>query len=116
MAGRLAGKVAIVTSAGSSGPGMGNGKATAILFARVGAKVLCVDQVLGRAEEAVAAISGEGGVSYPLPGRRKRARRLRRGGPGRGGPLLASWTSCTITSGSYPLRQSGRSLRRSGIA
>jgi NAD(P)-dependent dehydrogenase (short-subunit alcohol dehydrogenase family) len=65
MAGRLAGKVAIVTGAGSSGPGIGNGKATAILFAREGAKVLCVDQDLGRAEETAAAITGEGGVATP---------------------------------------------------
>jgi NAD(P)-dependent dehydrogenase (short-subunit alcohol dehydrogenase family) len=63
MAGRLAGKVAIVTGAGSSGPGMGNGKATAILFAREGAQVLCVDQALGRAEETVAVIREEGGVA-----------------------------------------------------
>ena len=35
--GRLQGKVAIVTGAGSRGPGLGNGKATAILFAREGA-------------------------------------------------------------------------------
>src|SRR5256886_5780150 len=31
---RLAGKIAIVTGAGSRGPGMGNGKAAAILMAR----------------------------------------------------------------------------------
>src|SRR5262249_49775551 len=67
MAGRLAGKVAIVTGAGSSGPGIGNGKAAAILFAREGARVLCVDQVLGRAEETVAAIASEGGVATPYP-------------------------------------------------
>ena len=35
---RLEGKVAIVTGAGSRGPGIGNGKATAILFARAGAQ------------------------------------------------------------------------------
>ena len=29
---RLEGKVAIVTGAGSSGPGIGNGKATSVLF------------------------------------------------------------------------------------
>ena len=51
--GRLSGKVAIVTGAGSSGPGVGNGKAAAILFAREGAKVLLVDQVLSRAEETL---------------------------------------------------------------
>jgi len=40
---RLAGKVAIVTGAGSSGPGEGTGKATSILLAREGANVLPVD-------------------------------------------------------------------------
>src|SRR5262249_62276594 len=54
------GKIAIVTGAGSRGPGLGNGKATAILFAREGAKVLCVDQMKERAEETVEAIRGEG--------------------------------------------------------
>jgi hypothetical protein len=33
---RLAGKVAIVTGAGSNGPGIGNGKAAAIVYAREG--------------------------------------------------------------------------------
>ena len=61
MPGRLAGKVAVVTGAGSRGPGLGNGKATAMLFAREGAAVLCVDQVLARAEETVAQIAAEGG-------------------------------------------------------
>jgi NAD(P)-dependent dehydrogenase (short-subunit alcohol dehydrogenase family) len=58
---RLAGKVAIVTGAGSRGPGLGNGKACAMLFAREGARVLCVDQVADRAEETVKLIHGEGG-------------------------------------------------------
>jgi NAD(P)-dependent dehydrogenase (short-subunit alcohol dehydrogenase family) len=40
---RLAGKVAIVMGAGSVAPGWGNGKATAVLFAREGAAVLAVD-------------------------------------------------------------------------
>lgn len=59
--GRLEGKVAIVTGAGSSGPGVGNGKAAAILFAREGAKVLLVDAVQERAEETLALIRSEGG-------------------------------------------------------
>lgn len=63
MAGRLKDKVAIVTGAGSRGPGIGNGKATAILFAREGAKVLCVDAQLARAEETVKAIEDEGNVA-----------------------------------------------------
>ena len=58
---RLQGKVAIVTGAGSSGPGIGNGKATSILFAREGARVLVVDQVVDRAEETLAMIREEGG-------------------------------------------------------
>ncbi len=61
MGDRLRGKVAIVTGAGSRGPGLGNGKAAAILFAREGAHVLCVDQALPRAEETVELIRGEGG-------------------------------------------------------
>ncbi|MFQ5897756.1 MAG: SDR family NAD(P)-dependent oxidoreductase [Candidatus Methylomirabilia bacterium] len=61
MAERLNGKVAIVTGAGSRGPGMGNGKAAAILFAREGAQVLSVDQVIERAEETCTVIRSEGG-------------------------------------------------------
>jgi NAD(P)-dependent dehydrogenase (short-subunit alcohol dehydrogenase family) len=62
MAGRLKDKVAIVTGAGSRGPGLGNGKATAILFAREGAKVLCVDAELARAQETLKEIEKEGGM------------------------------------------------------
>jgi NAD(P)-dependent dehydrogenase (short-subunit alcohol dehydrogenase family) len=62
---RLAGKVAIVTGAGSRGPGIGNGKATAILFAREGARVLCVDREEARAEETVRLIRAEGGEAVP---------------------------------------------------
>jgi NAD(P)-dependent dehydrogenase (short-subunit alcohol dehydrogenase family) len=62
MSGRLAGKVAIVTGAGSIGPGWGNGKATAVLFAREGAKVLAVDRNPAAAEETRAIIAGEGGT------------------------------------------------------
>jgi NAD(P)-dependent dehydrogenase (short-subunit alcohol dehydrogenase family) len=61
MADRLAGKVALVTGAGSRGPGVGNGKAASTLFSREGAKVVCVDHVLERAAETVSSIHGEGG-------------------------------------------------------
>ncbi len=61
MAGRLAGKVAIVTGAGSRAEGIGNGRAAAVLFAREGARVLCVDQTKKNADETVAMIEGEGG-------------------------------------------------------
>ena len=49
-AGRLAGKVAIVTGAGSSGPGIGNGRASAILMSREGAPVVVADVLDDRGE------------------------------------------------------------------
>ena len=58
---RLEGKVAIVTGAGASGEIMGNGKATAILFAREGAKVLLVDNQEDRAAQTLETITAEGG-------------------------------------------------------
>ena len=61
-AGRVEGKVAIVTGAGSTpGPGVGTGKATAVVLAREGASVLLVDLHPERAEETLQMISGEGG-------------------------------------------------------
>lgn len=68
MSGRLAGKVALVTGAGSRGPGVGNGKAAAMLFAREGARVLCADQVKDRAAETAALIRAEGGEAEPFAG------------------------------------------------
>ena len=59
--GRLEGKVAIVTGAGSSGPGVGNGKAASVLFAREGAKVLLVDINTDHAQETLELITAEGG-------------------------------------------------------
>ena len=63
MAGRLAGKVAIVTGAGTSAGGWGNGKATAVLFAREGATVFAVDLDRHAAEETAAIIESEGGIA-----------------------------------------------------
>ncbi len=65
---RLEGKVSIVTGAGSRGPGIGNGKATAILFAREGAKVLLVDRVPERVHETLELINGEGGEASVFSG------------------------------------------------
>jgi NAD(P)-dependent dehydrogenase (short-subunit alcohol dehydrogenase family) len=58
---RLAGKVAIVTGAGSRADGIGNGRAASILFAREGAKVLLVDQNAALAEATLKMITAEGG-------------------------------------------------------
>jgi NAD(P)-dependent dehydrogenase (short-subunit alcohol dehydrogenase family) len=58
---RLKGKVAMVVGAGSIGPGWGNGKATAVTFARQGAQVFCVDRNAAAAEETVKIITSEGG-------------------------------------------------------
>lgn len=61
MANRLAGKVALITGAGSVGPGWGNGRATAVLFAEEGAQVFAVDHELDRLAETVGRIEDLGG-------------------------------------------------------
>ena len=59
---RVRGKVAIVFGAGQTpGETIGNGRATAILLAREGARVVVVDRDAASAEETVALIRGEGG-------------------------------------------------------
>jgi NAD(P)-dependent dehydrogenase (short-subunit alcohol dehydrogenase family) len=63
---RLKDKVAMVVGAGSIRPGMGNGKATAILFAREGAKVVAVDRNLDAAQETVGIIRNEGGEAIAV--------------------------------------------------
>ncbi|MBN1827829.1 MAG: SDR family oxidoreductase [Deltaproteobacteria bacterium] len=59
---RLQDKVAIIVGAGSVGPGWGNGKATAVLFAREGAKVFAVDMNREAALETKNIINNEGGA------------------------------------------------------
>jgi NAD(P)-dependent dehydrogenase (short-subunit alcohol dehydrogenase family) len=58
---RLAGKVALVVGGGSIGPGWGNGKAAAVLYALEGAKVLVIDLRREAADETVDIISTAGG-------------------------------------------------------
>ena len=59
---RLEGKTAVVMGAGQSpGVGVGNGRATCLLFAREGARVLAVDRDLESAEETAQLIRDEGG-------------------------------------------------------
>jgi NAD(P)-dependent dehydrogenase (short-subunit alcohol dehydrogenase family) len=67
MAGRLEGKTAVVVGAGQTpGETIGNGRAMAVLFAQEGARVLCVDRLLERAEETAAMISEAGGEASAL--------------------------------------------------
>jgi len=64
---RLEGKTAIIVGAGQTpGTTIGNGRAMAILFAREGADVLCVDRDGARAAETVAMIEKEGGRATSL--------------------------------------------------
>jgi NAD(P)-dependent dehydrogenase (short-subunit alcohol dehydrogenase family) len=61
---RLRDKVAVVVGAGQTpGDTVGNGRATALLFAREGARVVVVDRDLARARDTEAAIRGEGGAA-----------------------------------------------------
>src|SRR6478609_206531 len=66
MTGRLAGKVALVTGAGSVGPGWGNGRAAAVGFAREGAVVIGTDRDLGPMNETAERIAEFGGHFIPL--------------------------------------------------
>lgn len=62
MPGRVQDKVAIVVGGGQTpGETIGNGRATAVLLAREGARLTVVDRSLASAEETVAMIRAEGG-------------------------------------------------------
>ncbi len=63
MTDRLAGKVALVTGAGSVGPGWGNGRAAAVLFAREGARVVVVDRDRAAAAETARLIDEAKGAA-----------------------------------------------------
>ena len=59
---RLPGKIALIVGAGQSpGEGLGNGRATALRFAREGAKLLAIDRNIASAEETAALVRAEGG-------------------------------------------------------
>lgn len=63
--GRLQGKVAIVTGAGCVGPGWGNGRAVAVLFAQAGATIFAVDKNLDAMHETMRRIEESGGTATP---------------------------------------------------
>jgi len=58
---RLEGKAAIITGAGSVGPGWGNGRATAVRFAEEGAKIFAVDRDADRLAETITRVKDAGG-------------------------------------------------------
>jgi NAD(P)-dependent dehydrogenase (short-subunit alcohol dehydrogenase family) len=66
VAGRLDGKVALITGAGCVGPGWGNGRAAAVLFAREGAKVFAVDKDADSMTETVARVGNDGEIATHL--------------------------------------------------
>jgi NAD(P)-dependent dehydrogenase (short-subunit alcohol dehydrogenase family) len=66
MAAKLQDRVALVYGAGSVGEGWGNGKASAVAYARAGAKVVCIDRELSFAEATAGIIKSEGGTAIAL--------------------------------------------------
>ena len=65
MAGRVEGKIAIVVGGGQTpGETIGNGRATALVLAREGAKVAVIDRDEARAQETVEMILEEGHVAW----------------------------------------------------
>ncbi|MFE2431053.1 SDR family NAD(P)-dependent oxidoreductase [Streptomyces sp. NPDC059373] len=62
--GRLAGRVAVISGAGSVGPGWGNGRATAVIFAREGATVFLTDRDESSLEITAKQIREEGGTAH----------------------------------------------------
>ncbi len=65
---RFDGRRVLVAGGGSAGPGWGNGKAAAVLYAREGARVTVADRDPAAAEETVRLIREEGGAAEPATG------------------------------------------------
>lgn len=55
------GRVVVITGAGSSGAGIGNGRAAAVLLAEAGARLTLVDRNADSAEETLAMVNDAGG-------------------------------------------------------
>ena len=62
----LEGKVAVICGGGAEGDGIGNGRATAILLAKAGAKVAIVDKNLESAQVTTDMIQDFGGTSCTI--------------------------------------------------
>lgn len=58
---RLLNKIALITGAGSVGPGWGNGRAMAVRFAEEGAKIFALDREAAPLAETVARVEAAGG-------------------------------------------------------
>ena len=100
---RLKDRVAIVVGAGQSpGEGIGNGRATALIFAREGAKVLCVDHNVASAQETVDMIAAKGG-ERSLQSRRHQRRRHQ----GHGGGCARRWGRVDILHNNVGVSLSG---------
>jgi NAD(P)-dependent dehydrogenase (short-subunit alcohol dehydrogenase family) len=65
---RVAGKIALVTGGGSIAEGIGNGRASAILLARHGAKVALMDRDQAAAQATADMITRDGGVAMVIAG------------------------------------------------
>jgi NAD(P)-dependent dehydrogenase (short-subunit alcohol dehydrogenase family) len=61
MTGRVENKIAIITGAGCVGPGWGNGRASAVLFAKEGARIFAVDRDTAAMEETARLVKAAGG-------------------------------------------------------
>ncbi|HEV7872776.1 MAG TPA: SDR family NAD(P)-dependent oxidoreductase, partial [Enterovirga sp.] len=66
MSRKLQDRVAIVFGAGSIGEGWGNGKASAVAYARAGARVACIDVSEAAAQATADIINHEGGTALAL--------------------------------------------------
>ena len=62
----LGDRVAVVFGAGSVAPGWSNGRASAVAYARCGARVACIDLDRGKAEETAGIVDDAGGPALPL--------------------------------------------------
>jgi NADP-dependent 3-hydroxy acid dehydrogenase YdfG len=113
--GRVEGKAAIVTGAGSTpGPGMATGRACAIVLAREGARVLLADRNRGQAEETKRLIERDGGTAEVFVGDMTKAADCDAMVSGRPSTPSARSTSSSTTSASPSPAASSTPARPTG--